>query len=125
MKQINIEQIKLIHSELIKETGGSNGLRDISLLESAVYAPFQTFDGESLYPSIQQKAAKLCLGLIQNHPFVDGNKRIGVHIMLIFLKINGIEISYTQSELIETGLALANNKMKEQALVKWIIEHEI
>ena len=125
MKQINIEQIKLIHSELVKETGGSDGLRDISLLESAVYAPFQTFDRESLYPSVQQKAAKLCAGLIQNHPFVDGNKRTGVHIMLIFLIINGIEISYTQAELIEIGLALADNKMKEQELVKWIIAHEI
>ncbi len=125
MKQINIEQIKLIHSELVKETGGSDGLRDISLLESAIYAPFQTFDKEALYPSIQQKAAKLCSGLIQNHPFVDGNKRTGVHIMLIFLIMNGIEISYTQAELIEIGLALADGKMNEQALVKWIIEHEI
>ena len=85
MKQISIEQIKLIHSELVKETGGSDGLRDISLLESAIYAPFQTFDRESLYPSVQQKAAKPCAGLIQNHPFVDGNKRTGVHIILNYL----------------------------------------
>lgn len=90
-----------------------------------MYAPFQTFDEEALYPSIQQKAAKLCAGLIQNHPFVDGNKRIGIHVMLIFLIINGIEICYTQAELIHIGLALANGSMDDTLLVKWIIEHEI
>lgn len=124
MKQITIEQIKKIHSELIKETGGSDGIRDEGLLESAVYAPFQTFDGEALYPSIQQKATKLCIGLIQNHPFIDGNKRIGIHVLLIFLAINGIVLSYTQADLIQIGLALADNKMAEAELLKWIVDHE-
>lgn len=125
MKQIRIEQIKLIHHSLVTETGGSGGIRDMSLLESAMYAPFQTFDGEALYPSIQQKAAKLCTGLIQNHPFIDGNKRIGIHTMLIFLSINGIDISYTGSELIQIGLEITDGKMNDIALVKWIINHEI
>lgn len=124
MNLITVEQIKLIHSDLIKETGGSDGLRDPGLLEAAAFTPFQTFDGEALYPSVQQKAAKLCTGLIKNHPFIDGNKRIGVHIMLVFLVINGIELIYTQDELIQIGLSLADNRMNEAELLKWIIEHE-
>ncbi len=125
MKQIRIEQIKLIHQSLITETGGSSGVRDMGLLESAMFTPFQTFDGEALYPSVQQKASKLCTGLIQNHPFIDGNKRIGIHAMLIFLSINGIDISYTGAELIQIGLEIADGKMNDIALVKWIIQHEI
>ena len=125
MKQLSVEQVKLIHSELIKETGGSDGVRDISLLESAICTPFQTFDGDALYPSVQQKAAKLCVGLIQNHPFIDGNKRIGIHIMLIFLYINGVDISYTQDELVKIGMDIANGKIGDKKIVKWIIEHEM
>lgn len=124
MKQISVKQVRLIHSSLVQETGGSDGVRDIDLLKSAMYAPFQTFDGEYLYPSVQKKASKLCTGLIQNHPFIDGNKRIGIHTMLIFLAINGVDISYTQSELVQIGLEIANGKMNDIMLLKWIIEHE-
>ena len=73
------EQIILLHSNLITETGGSGGIRDEQLLESAINAPFQTFDNIEVFPSIQQKAARLGYGLIKNHAFVDGNKRIGTH----------------------------------------------
>lgn len=125
MIQISIEQMKQIHKELICETGGSEGLRDIGLLESAMYAPFQSFDGEALYPSIQRKAAKLGFGLIQNHPFIDGNKRLGIHAMLIFLAINGVFLTYSQSELVQVGLALASGKIGEQELMNWIAEHEV
>lgn len=124
MKMLSVEQIKLIHGELIRETGGLDGVRDVGLLESAVLAPLQTFDDEALYPSMQQKAARLCIGLIQNHPFVDGNKRIGIHAMLVFLNLNGVELAYTQEEITSVGLALANNKMDESGLLKWIISHE-
>lgn len=125
MKYLTIKQIKQLHSELIRETGGSDGLRDEGLLESAVYAPLQTFDGEALYPSIQQKAAKLGTGLIQNHPFVDGNKRTGIHVMLVFLAVNGIVLSYTQADLIQVGLALADSKMDDVQLLQWIVTHEL
>ena len=81
MIRLSKPQILLLHEQLLEATGGSSGLRDEGMLDSALNAPFQTFNGEDVYPSIQQKAARLCFGLIKNHPFVDGNKRIGTHIL--------------------------------------------
>ena len=92
MIRLSKPQILLLHEQLIAETGGSSGLRDEGMLDSALNAPFQTFGGEDVYPSLQQKAARLCFGLVKNHPFVDGNKRIGAHVMLVFLALNGIEL---------------------------------
>lgn len=92
MIRLSKHQILLIHDQLIAETGGSSGLRDEGMLDSALNSPFQTFGGEDVYPSLQQKAARLCFGLVKNHPFVDGNKRIGAHAMLVFLALNGIEL---------------------------------
>lgn len=88
MIRLSKAQIIIIHEQLIKETGGASGLRDEGMLESALNIPFQTFGGKDLYPSLQQKAARLCFGLVKNHPFVDGNKRIGAHAMLVFLVLN-------------------------------------
>ena len=90
MKRLTKEQILLLHSALIAQSGGSAEIRDDGLLESAINAPFQTFDGQELYPSLLEKATRLGYGLIKNHPFVDGNKRIGTHAMLVFLAINHI-----------------------------------
>ena len=95
MKKLTKNQIIMLHDELIKETGGSRGLRDEDFLDSALNVPFQSFDGTDAFPSIQQKAARLGFGCIRNHAFVDGNKRIGTHAMLIFLSLNGIELAYT------------------------------
>ena len=125
MKRLTKEQVLLLHSQLIQEFGGGDGLREEGLLESALASPFQSFGGEDLYPSIQAKAAQLGYGLIKNHPFLDGNKRIGAHVMLVFLSLNGIELSYSQEELIETILAAAAGKMDNQDLLLWIIHHEI
>lgn len=93
MIKLTKEQILLLHSELIKITGGIDGIRDIALLESALESPFQSYAGEELYPSIQAKAARLCYGLVKNHAMIDGNKRIGVHAMLVFLSVNGYDNS--------------------------------
>ena len=90
MIRLSKSQVLLIHDQLISETGGSSGLRDEGILDSALNAPFQTFSGEDVYPSLQQKVARLCFCLVKNHPFVDGNKRIGAHVMLVFLALNGI-----------------------------------
>jgi len=87
---LSVDQIISLHTHLISETGGINGIRDKGLLESAVHTPFQSFGGTDAYPSLQQKAARLCYGLIRNHAFLDGNKRIGVHAMLVFLSLNRI-----------------------------------
>ena len=88
MKRLTKRQILLLHEQLLQEFGGTPGVRDEGLLDSALAAPFQTFDGQSLYPSVQAKAAQLGFGLVCNHPFVDGNKRIGTHVMLVFLALN-------------------------------------
>ncbi len=117
------DQIRLIHHNMIEETGGSDGIRDAGLLSSSAEAPFQTFDGTDLYPTIFQKAARLAYSLINNHPFIDGNKRTGLHAMLVFLTLNGIELSYTQNELIDIGLALASGKMTFEELTVWLYEH--
>ena len=119
------QQILILHSQLISETGGSDGLRDVGLLESAINSPFQQFGNEDLYPTIQQKASRLCFGLVNNHPFIDGNKRIGAHVMLVFLALNGIELEYTQYELSSTILKLASSEISYQQLTRWIINHQI
>ena len=90
MIRLSKPQILLLHEQLVATTGGSSGLRDEGMLDSALNAPFQTFGGEDVYPSLQPKAARLCFGLVKNHPFVDGNKRIGAHVMLVFLALNGV-----------------------------------
>lgn len=104
MRKLSKEQVLMLHSQLIEETGGSDGVRDYNLLESAIESPFQSFGGGELYPTIQAKAARLGYGLIKNHCMIDGNKRIGTHAMLVFLALNGIELKYTQKELYETIL---------------------
>ncbi len=125
MKKLTKEQILLLHSELIKETGGSDGIRDEGLLESALNVPFQSFDGIEAYPSIQQKAARLGFGIIKNHPFLDGNKRIGTHAMLVFLILNGIEIEYKQEELTQIILNVSSGDCKFENLAAWIVNHQI
>ncbi len=121
---LSAEQIRLLHSQLIQETGGIDGVRDIGLLESAVNAPLQSFDGIDMYPSVQQKAARLGFGLIKNHAFIDGNKRIGAHAMLVFLALNRISLNYTQEELIQIILQVAAGEADFQALLAWVIEHQ-
>lgn len=123
MIRLTKEQVLSIHSSLIEATGGTDGLRDNGLLESALESPFQTFDGNDLYPALIQKAARLGYALVANHPFIDGNKRIGVHTMLVFLAINGVEIECTQTELVEIGMLLANGKMSVEKLTVWLSLH--
>lgn len=119
------EQIIILHKNLIAETGGIDGIRDENLLESAINAPFQTFDNREVFPSIQQKAARLGYGLIKNHAFVDGNKRIGTHAMLVFLALNKIELDYTQTELSDTILKVAADEYSFEDLLKWILDHQL
>ena len=119
------EQIITMHSMLISETGGIDGLRDVSLLESAIKAPFQSFEGTEVYPTIYQKASRLGFGIIKNHPFIDGNKRIGAHTMLVFLSLNGIEIESTQKSLYEIILGVADDRVSFEEFTDWIIEHSL
>jgi len=102
MKTLSKQQVLKLHEMLIAQSGGSPEIRDEGLLESALNAPFQSFGDTELYPSLLEKAARLGYGLIKNHPFVDGNKRIGTHTMLVFLAINHAELAYTDEELIRS-----------------------
>lgn len=118
------EQILMLHDRLIEATGGSKGIRDEGMLDSALANPFQSFGGKELYPSIQAKAAQLCYGLVKNHAMLDGNKRLGTHVMLVFLVLNGYELVYSQTELSDTILSLAAGKIDVECLLQWIIEHQ-
>lgn len=123
MKILTKSQLILLHEQLIEETGGSPGLRDEGLLESALSAPYQTFASYAPYPTVQQKAARLGYGLVMNHPFIDGNKRIGAHAMLTLLALNGIELVYTQAELIRVILDVAAGKIGYEDLLMWVLDH--
>lgn len=123
MKKLKLEQIIMLHEILLKETGGLSGIRDMSLLESAINSPFHSFDSVDVYPTIEYKAARLAFGIIKNHPFVDGNKRTVLLTMLTFLECNGIELCYTDDELIKIGLELADGSFNEKQLLTWIILH--
>ena len=124
MKKFSKEQILMLHTQLIQQTGGSDGVRDYNLLDSALETPFQSFGGDELYPTIQAKAARLGYGLIKNHCMIDGNKRIGTHAMLVFLALNGIELKYTQKELYETILDVAAGNMEYEGLLQWVLDHQ-
>lgn len=123
MKRLSKEQVIKIHNILIEQTGGSNGIRDEGLLDSSLNAPFQTFDGEYIYKTVKAKAAKLGYFLIKNHPFIDGNKRTGILVMLTFLEMNGFEIPCSDEELIILGLGLAEGTINDEDLLNWIINH--
>lgn len=125
MIKFSAEKVMLLHRILLEETGGTDGVRDAGLLDSALEAAYATFDGKEMFPSKEEKAARLGVGLISNHAFVDGNKRIGMYVLLSFLELNGIYIEATNDEVIETGLALARGEMKYEGLLNWILKHKI
>jgi death-on-curing protein len=116
-------QIVRLHDKLITETGGADGIRDEGLLESALESAFHTFDGEELYPSIAAKVARITYGLMNNHAFVDGNKRIGTYVMLVLLEVNHIETDFTDDEIVKIGFDLANGTMSWEQLMDVIIAH--
>lgn len=124
MRKLSKEQVLLLHTQLIEEFGGTDGVRDYNLLDSALETPFQSFAGEELYSTIQAKAARLGYGLIKNHTMLDGNKRIGAHAMLVFLALNGIEMKYTQKELYETVLSVAAGSLEYEDLLQWVLDHQ-
>ena len=123
MIKFDSDKVLLLHQLLIQETGGSVGVRDFGLLESALNSAYQTFDGQELYPTKQEKAARIGHSLVSNHAFVDGNKRIGMYIMITFLEVNGIAFDATNDEVIRVGLSLADGSMKYDELLDWILEN--
>ena len=123
MIKLSKDRVLLLHQYMAEETGGSIGLRDEGLLESALESAFATFDGKELYPSKEEKAARIGASLVGNHAFLDGNKRIGMYVMLSFLQVNGIHIHPSNEEVARVGLAVASGAMSCEELLAWIVEN--
>ena len=124
MIKFSQEKVLLLHQLITQETGGDPNVRDIALLDSALESAFATFGGQELYPTKEEKGARLGYALISNHAFVDGNKRIGMYVLLTFLETNGIKIRPTNEDVARVGLAVAAGEMKYQDLLDWILENE-
>ena len=122
MITLSKQQIKNLHKMLIESTGGADGIRDDGLLDSALAVAFQTFDGIELYPSAVSKIARIAYNLIANHPFVDGNKRIGTYAMLVLLELNHINVDFSDEDIIKMGLDTANGKMNDTQILNLILE---
>lgn len=123
MIRLTKQQVMLLHKDIIAESGGSAEIRDEGLLDSALNAPFQTFSETELYPTLIEKAARLGYSLIKNHAFVDGNKRIGAHTMLVFLALNGIEVEYEDNDFIQLVLGIAAGEISDEQLLTWLQAH--
>ena len=125
MIKFSKDKVLLLHKLIAEETGGSMGVRDEGLLESALESAFSGFGGQEFYPSKEEKGARLGYALISNHAFVDGNKRIGVYIMLTFLEVNGIKLKCSDEELVQIGLSVADGSMGYEQVLAWVREHRI
>lgn len=123
MKRISLNKVLQLHKKMIDATGGDSGIRAMGLLDSALSNAYATFDGVELYPTVEEKCASICYSILNNHPFVDGNKRIGIFIMLILLEFNDIKLKYSQTELIDLGLGIAKGLYKQDFILEWIIVH--
>jgi death-on-curing protein len=123
MNYLSAQQVLFINARVIAETGGKTGLRDLALLESAVGRPQATFDGKELYPSLFEKAAALLDSLVNNHPFVDGNKRTGITSTAMFLRMNGFRLSCSQSDLESFTMQVATSHPSIAELNLWLKEH--
>ncbi|OLR64768.1 type II toxin-antitoxin system death-on-curing family toxin [Peptoniphilus porci] len=124
MRYISAKEVIKIQEKLIKRYGGSYGIREMNLLNSSIESVFQTFDGEELYPNILDKIIQISYSLIKNHCFIDGNKRIGIMILLYLLEINEVKHNLTNEDLIEIGLKVASGEM-DKTNFKKIIEDNI
>ena len=124
MIKFSKDKVKLLHQLLAEATGGSVGVRDEGLLDSALESAFAGFGDREFYPTKEEKGARLGYCLVTNHAFVDGNKRIGIYVMLSFLEMNGVPIDCTDDEIIRIGLALADGSMSYEELLQWVLEHK-
>ncbi|MFM0818946.1 type II toxin-antitoxin system death-on-curing family toxin [Streptococcus suis] len=123
MKVLTVEQVIELHTRLIQATGGLDGVRDVGLIESSLSSAFSTYFGVEKYPSIEEKAARLCYSLVNNHAFLDGNKRIGVFVMIIFLELNGIVLNQTDDEIVKLGRGVASSELDYDAILEYIRNH--
>ena len=120
---LTTDEVITMHEKLVAATGGSPGIRDMGLLESAVLGCTQTFGGEEIYPTVVEKAARMAYSLCKNHPFIDGNKRVAVTALLVILRMNNVSLQYTQQELITLGLKAADGSINYENIVVWVNSH--
>lgn len=123
MRILTVKQVIGLHSRLIQATGGLDGVRDVGLIESSWSSAFTPYFGVDHYPSIEEKAARLCYSLINNHAFLDGNKRIGIYIMLVFLELNGIVLKQTDEEIVKLGIGVASSELDYDSILEYIRNH--
>lgn len=123
MIRFSRDKVLLLHQLIVAETGGDANVRDVGLLDSALEGIYATFDGQDLYPTKAEKGARLGYTLISNHAFVDGNKRIGMYVMLTFLEVNGIRLDATNAEVYAVGIGVADGSIRYEELLGWVQKH--
>jgi death on curing protein len=123
VRLLSVDEVMELYARIIEQSGGSSGLRDLPALESCVGQPLQTFERQELYPSVVAKAAALAFFLVRNHPFVDGNKRIGHAALEVTLFLNGFEINASVDEQEQIMLALAASKLSREEFTTWVSQH--
>ena len=121
MRILTVKQVIGLHSRLIQATGGLDGVKDAGLIESSLSSAFNAYFGVDHYPSIEEKAARLCYSLVNNHAFFDGNKRIGIYVMLVFLELNGIVLKQTNEEILKLGVA--SSELDYDSILEYIRNH--
>lgn len=124
MIKLTKHKVLALHQLICEETGGDPGIRDTALLESALESPFLTFGGVDLYPTLEEKGARLGYALISNHAFVDGNKRIGIFALLVFLQVNGVALTLKNEDIVTAALGVAAGQMDYPALLHWVLAHK-
>ena len=117
---IPIKEVEQLHRILIDKFGGSHGIRDLTAIESAIARPFQTFDGNDLYPSVLEKAVSLIESILVNHPFIDGNKRTGYTLLRLYLIQNGLDINASQDNKYEFVINIASGSLKYEGILSWL-----
>jgi len=125
MKKLDTAQVLYLHNLMCDATGGFSGIRDLAGLESAIYHAYASFEGKDLYGTIEEKAARQAYGIIRNHPFIDGNKRTGLFVMLVFLELNSIILNFSQSELVYLGNCIADGSINPEQITEWVLKHKL
>jgi len=125
MRFLTLPEVIEVYRAIMKQSGGAIGVRELGVLESALIQPFATFDGKELYPTLIEKVAAVGFSLIQGHPFLDGNKRVGHAVMEISLVLNGLEIDASVDEQETVILQVASGELDRRAFTNWLKIHVI
>ena len=123
MIRFSKEKVLLLHKILAEATGGGAGVRDEAMLDSALESAYAGFGDKEFYPTKEEKGARLGYALISNHAFVDGNKGIGIYVMLSFLEMNGVPVQCSDEELVRIGMSVADGSMEYDELLQWVLDH--